>query len=190
MGYKNIKGYNGEYKINEDGDILSFKKNKIQKIKPSINKDGYYYVTLYKKGKPKTCRVHKLVALNFIPNPENKPVVDHIDGNKLNNNSKNLRWATVKENHNNPNTYKDISGENNPMKKYIFSNEHKLKLSEHMLNNPINKSKIICLDNNKIYNTIASASRELNICASSIHKACKGITNTAGNKRFKYYKEG
>lgn len=59
---------------------------------------GYEIVDLYKNGKRKTVRVHRLVAEAFIPNNDNKPEVNHIDGNKHNNNVDNLEWVTKKEN--------------------------------------------------------------------------------------------
>lgn len=66
-------------------------------LKPSIDKDGYEKVVLTKNGKRKTYRVHRLVAMAFIPNPYSKKTVNHIDGNKLNNCVDNLEWATHKE---------------------------------------------------------------------------------------------
>ena len=65
------------------------------------NYSGYLLVGV---GSRKTAYVHRLVARAFIPNPENKPAVDHINGNKLDNRIENLRWVTPKENNNNPNT--------------------------------------------------------------------------------------
>lgn len=67
-------------------------------IKPKLDKDGYVKYTLCKKQKNKSIFAHKLVALNFIPNPENKPQVNHIDGNKENNYVGNLEWNTIQEN--------------------------------------------------------------------------------------------
>lgn len=58
------------------------------------NKNGYMYVSLNKNGKSFNKRLHILVAQAFIPNPENKPQVNHIDGNKENNNLENLEWCT------------------------------------------------------------------------------------------------
>lgn len=60
-------------------------------------------------------KLHRLVAQNFIPNPENKPQVDHIDRNPLNNHVTNLRWVTPKENMNNPNTLEHMRGKGGPM---------------------------------------------------------------------------
>lgn len=68
--------------------------------KQSVNSTGYYSVrvTLGSRDKKKSFRIHKAVAETFVPNPENKPDVNHKDGNRLNNNAYNLEWSTEKEN--------------------------------------------------------------------------------------------
>ena len=72
-----------------------------REVKPRLGCYGYLSVTIpYRKE----CLIHRLVAEAFIPNPENKPAVDHINGNKLDNRVENLRWVSYKENNNNPNT--------------------------------------------------------------------------------------
>lgn len=101
----------GGLKINvsDDGKIYTLDHNTIRKngridnrkgkqLKPGIDRDGYERVVLTKNGVRKTYTVHKLVALAYIPNPENKATINHIDGNKRNNNVLNLEWATEKEN--------------------------------------------------------------------------------------------
>lgn len=103
MKWKILKE-NENYSINEKGEI----KNNITKkiLSPSINKDsGYYQIDLWKDNKSRKYTLHRLVANNFIPNPENKPTVDHIDGNRLNNNVSNLRWATYSEQNSRFNTF-------------------------------------------------------------------------------------
>lgn len=67
--------------------------------KPFISREGYGYVQLYENDKRTVCAIHRLVATAFIPNPDNKPMVNHLDGNKLNNNVYNLEWCTCSENH-------------------------------------------------------------------------------------------
>lgn len=69
-------------------------------MKPSINPRGYYIATLCVNGRPRSFSLHKLIALQFVPNddPKNKAQVNHIDGNKLNNKVENLEWVTPKEN--------------------------------------------------------------------------------------------
>ena len=97
-----IIGYEGLYKINKNGNVLSYHSNKI--IKQQINK-GYYFIKLSKNRKQKTYEIHRLIALHFIPNDnENKNCVDHIDGISTNNNISNLRWVRKIDNDRNHKT--------------------------------------------------------------------------------------
>lgn len=98
---KDIKGYEGLYKISNYGDVWTVGdgNRRARKLKPSVS-EGYFTVNLYKNKKAKSFRVHRLVAEAFIPNIENKRTVNHIDENKLNNYVGNLEWATDKENAN------------------------------------------------------------------------------------------
>lgn len=102
-----VVGYEGLYKINKNGDVWVISQTKYKKskfIKPITDKDGYYKIGLTsKEGKRKTLLLHRLLALQFIPNPDNLPVIDHIDRNKTNNTLENLRWTTIQKNtHNRP----------------------------------------------------------------------------------------
>jgi len=95
--YKDIKGYEGIYKISNFGNVLSvLSNNKI--LKPRDNGYGYKSVCLTKDKKPRYYKIHRLVALNFIPNPENKKEVNHINGVKSDNTINNLQWVTPSEN--------------------------------------------------------------------------------------------
>ena len=82
--------------INENGEV--FNNDTQQYLKGSIGENGYKYYRLSKNGHKKMFYAHRLVAEYFIDNPNNFPVVNHIDGNKLNNNVNNLEWVTYSEN--------------------------------------------------------------------------------------------
>lgn len=101
--WKDIKGFEGCYKISNTGKVLSNGGWQGRKRLPpsirtiSLTKDGYEKVRLVYYGKDKTCRIHRLVAEAFISNPDNKDTVNHKDGNKTNNTVSNLEWIDRKE---------------------------------------------------------------------------------------------
>lgn len=90
-----INGYNN-YSVSNKGEIRNDDTGKIKSSR--YNKHGYKVIDLYFNGTRETKRVHRLVADAFISNPENKPQVNHKDGNKSNNNINNLEWCTASEN--------------------------------------------------------------------------------------------
>lgn len=92
---KKIVGYE-DYAISENGDVFSYRTNKF--LKPQKNRRGYYCVLLYRDGNVKLCRIHRLVAEAFLPNPNGYDTVDHIDGCKENNCVSNLQWMTAADN--------------------------------------------------------------------------------------------
>lgn len=91
-----IDGIETSYNIYDDGRCFNTKTNKF--LAGSVKNTGYRMYNLTINGKKKDFSAHRLVAIHFIPNPNNLPVVNHIDGNKLNNNVTNLEWATQSEN--------------------------------------------------------------------------------------------
>lgn len=98
MEYRVIKNF-PNYEVGEDGNIRNIKTKRI--MKPYLQK-GYYRITLMVEKKvKKSAAVHRLLALEFIPNPDNKPIIDHINRDKTDNRLCNLRWSTYKDNSNN-----------------------------------------------------------------------------------------
>ena len=94
--WRPVSGYEGEYAISADGRVWSFRRKIV--LRPEEVYNGYLRVTLCVNKEIKHFRVHRLVADAFIPNPDNKPQVNHINGNRKDNRVENLEWATAVEN--------------------------------------------------------------------------------------------
>ena len=150
--------------VAENGNITQNDKE----IKPYLN-GGYMTVKLKINGL-KVMRVHRLVALAFIPNPDNKPCVDHIDGDRANNHADNLRWVTVKENQNNPITKSKWIGKK--------AKPHHEKAVEQI------KNGIVV----NVFVSIQEAARKGNFSATAICKVCKGKGNLHKGYKWRYKK--
>ena len=105
-----------QYFVNEQGDVFSTKSGSIKKLKPGSIGKGYLQIVIHNNSKAKGMLVHRLVAQTFIPNPKNKPEVNHKNGIKWDNRVENLEWATPKENidHAFSTGLTNMNGENNP----------------------------------------------------------------------------
>lgn len=103
--WKDIEGYEGFYQISTLGNVRSLDREvkgrgyiKGQILKHKIDRNGYHFVSLCKNGEGGNFSVHRLVAIHFIPNPNNFPEVNHLDENKNNNRITNLAWCTRTQN--------------------------------------------------------------------------------------------
>lgn len=179
--WKDIKGYKPIYQISNWGRVKSLgretrcntgKQIRREKILRHGKSRKYLRVYLYNNfGKRESVFVHRLVALAFIPNPDNKPCVDHIDGDQTNNRADNLRWVTQKENCNNPNTKAKIIGRKSARAK-----------------------RVKCYSSNGLFinefENITIAAKETNTHRENISKCCKGIYKKTNGLIFKYSQYG
>ena len=166
------------YYITDTGDVYSSKYNntkKIKKLTPWVTNSGYLMVDLNKNNKKTHKLIHRLVAEAFIPNPENKPQVNHKNGNKRDNNIKNLEWATSSEN--NLHAYKFLG--RTPPRPWLGKfgkNNSSSKIVQQIKNGNIIS---------EFYGT-AEASRKTKVQQSDISACCLGKRKTAGGYTWRY----
>ena len=195
-----IKGTNNIYMVSNEGDVRSvdrtdslgrFKRGVVLK---KMLVCGYFHVSIIINNKQKLMRVHRLVAEAFIPNTENKPCVDHINGDKTDNRVENLRWSTYKENTNNPNTFYKMCGVNN----HFYGKHHTEEAKEKNRNKHLGKKskggvpkKSIIqydLNMNEIakYESISLASRENGCNPAAIWMCLNGKTKKCNGSIWRY----
>jgi hypothetical protein len=168
--WKDIKGFEGYYMISNKGRVKSLEKkvffthavtkerhlkiNK-EKILKNRNSKGYYFVTLFRENYSKSFRICRLVAIHFINNPCDKPCVNHIDGDKLNDNVINLEWCTYKENMKHA---KDMGLTN-----ILKGIEHK------------GRKEVVCKYTGKEFINIQDAAKFANVSPSHLSRMLRGI---------------
>ena len=154
---RDIPGFEGLYAVTSCGKVWSYR-SKIF-LKSRLNRHGYEYVILKNKGDQKTLTIHRLVAEAYIPNPDNKPQVNHKDEIKYHNWIDNLEWMTAIENMN------------------YGSRTQKTR------------KKVYCVELNKTFDGIRVAAKELGLHHNHISYACNGKQKTAGGYHWRYADE-
>ena len=183
--WKDVKGYAGKYQVSNLGrikslerDVFNYRGTVINHMEekilvPALNNNGYLYVNLCKNGKVKKEYVHRLVAMAFIENSENKPQVNHKNEIKTDNSVENLEWCEA--------SYNVNFGTRNER---MIQNRRSFKLG----NNPKAKP-VFCEELNKTFDCAKRAEQELGIWGTSIIKVCKGKAKTTGGFHWRYADE-
>lgn len=177
--WKDIPGYEGFYQVSNLGKIKSLPRNGTilteRILKENLSARKYYFVLLSKNNNVKAKQIHRLVAETFIPNTNNYPIINHKNGNKLDNRVENLEWCTYSRNNKHAfdiGLRKGLKGKDNKNSKIIY------KIDK-------NTNKII-----ESFYGIGEIARKINKDTSSISKCCRKCKNYNTAYGYKWaYKE-
>lgn len=169
--WKDIPGYEGLYQASNCGNIRSLnwgRRNIVRNLYLKPHNKGYLQVELAKDGSKKMTTVHRLVAMTFIPNPNNLPIINHKDENKHNNNVNNLEWCT-----------------------FSYNNSYSKELHKERIGKPRkNYKKVIQFDLNgekiKIWDCLVDIKHTNGMNEWSIRQCCEGNRKTAYGFRWQY----
>lgn len=159
--WKAIEGFNGVYEVSNLGQVRNIKRQKIMKMSPRPN--GYLRISLYNGKGYNYYSIHRLVAITFLPNPDNLPQVNHKDSNKINNCVDNLEWCTASHNMN-----------------HVYENERN-KLQKKVNQIDIDTEKVI-----KTFRSATFAGTLLNINPGLIWFCCNNRLDQAGGYKWTY----
>lgn len=190
--WKPVSSFGGRYLVSDCGNVISLPREKKQNnggsqliqgktLSKSANHKGYLTVHLSYDGYSKRVTVHRLVAEAFIPNPDNKLQVNHIDGNKQNNHVDNLEWCTCTENirHAVQTGLLDIT----PMTSAAHTPETEKKIARKQM-------RMVVRDDGVIYASVDEAAKENGVTHGAISMNIHGKTKTSNNHTFRFYAKG
>lgn len=167
--WSDIEEYSGLYQISNLGRVKSLNYNHTGKekiLKSNKRADGYLQVDLHNQGNKKTHRVHRLVAMAFIENPNNYEEINHRDEDKANNCVSNLEWCDRKHNCN-----------------FGTRNE---RSATNRINHPKRSKQVLCVETGKIYPSTKEVQRHLGFSQGNISSACNGRLKQAYGYTWKY----
>lgn len=197
--WKDVSGYEGMYQVSTFGRIRTvshsvtsrsrngtpYLLNVPARIKKATRgSDGYYDISLYKNNQPKYFSVHQLVAQTFLPNPDNKPTVNHIDGDKSNNHLDNLEWATYDEQMAHASKLGLLNYHSRDSEKY-----NSIAVANLERWNSTHRVKVKCIESGQVFASLAEAGRCLGVSKDVVDNACKNGSLIGGRHFVRVDKE-
>lgn len=184
-----VYDYTNLYEVSSEGRVRSLNyhgEGRTEILKPNKIKRAYLQVSLHKDGKPSYFSVHRLVATMFIPNPENKPTVNHINEDKLDNRVENLEWSTYPEQMHHGTCQERIS-EAKKGKEHTEETRRKMSESKKGSKNH-NARKVRCVETGEVFGSMAEAKEWLG--KGDIGACLAGRQHTAGGYSWEYVDDG